>query len=67
MGNTHKYKNNTSGYKGVTWCKAMGAWQAQICCNGVRKYLGCYDTKEEAAAVYAKNAHELFRDFARTT
>lgn len=35
---------NTSGVKGVTWCKARKKWQAQ--CD--KKFLGRYDSVEEA-------------------
>ena len=43
-------KNNTSGYKGVTWSKAAKKWQAQIKTNGAVKYLGLFDSKESANA-----------------
>jgi len=42
-------KNNTSGYKGVTWNKKDKLWRAVIKINGIEKYLGGYKNKLEAA------------------
>ena len=36
-------KNNTSGVKGVTWCKKKGKWQAQVTVDYKCVYLGRYD------------------------
>lgn len=63
--NRAKGKNNTSGHKGVSWCKNRQKWQAGIKINYRRKALGRFDTKEEAAAAYAVAAQELFGEFAR--
>lgn len=43
-------KNNKSGITGVYWGKAVGKWVAQIKVDYHVKYLGCFDTIEEAAA-----------------
>ena len=40
--------NNTSGYRGVTWHKRNQKWQAQLMVNSKRKYLGYFDSIEEA-------------------
>lgn len=47
-----QYKNNKSGYKGVSWCKTSGKWKAQITYHGKVLYLGVYPTPEEAHEVY---------------
>jgi hypothetical protein len=54
---------NTSGYKGVI--RRGKRWEANVMFENQRKYLGRYDTPEEAAAVYEKNAKELFGEYHR--
>ena len=44
--------NNTSGVKGVSWCKRRQRWQAHIQHNGVQKNLGVFKDIEKAAAAY---------------
>ena len=43
--------NNTSGYIGVSFYKGKKKYAAELVINGVKKWLGYYDTVEEAAAV----------------
>lgn len=62
--NKGKYRNNTSGYKGVTFCKQTGRWIAQITVNGKHKHLGRFNTREEAYAAYCVAARELHGEFA---
>ena len=52
--NVLKRKDNTSGFKGVTWRPKRNKWAARISINGKRKNLGHYETKEEAAEAYIK-------------
>jgi hypothetical protein len=63
MANTPKRSTNTSGFKGVRWC--AGKWNAQITVSGQCFYLGRFETKEEAHAVYVSAASQYFGDFAR--
>jgi hypothetical protein len=50
--NRRKQKGCSSWFRGVSWHKAAGKWLAQITVNGRHKYLGLFDSEEEAAAVY---------------
>lgn len=45
-------KNNTSGYIGVY--KHRNKWAAEIIIEGVKKYLGTFDTPEQAHLAYTK-------------
>ena len=57
-------KNNTSGFKGVSWDKRKGKWKAAIMHNRKTKFLGYFDTPEEGHAAYCKAAVELVGEFA---
>lgn len=52
--NSGKQKNNTSGFKGVSWNKPKKKWIAQISINGVTTHLGYFDTAEEAYKAYCE-------------
>jgi hypothetical protein len=65
-GNMRKPKDNTSGFKGVSFYRRDRNWDARISCHGVQYYLGRFDRREDAAAAYATAARELFGQFART-
>ena len=65
MGNSQIRRDNTSGYKGVSYFKRDGTWMAQIRCQGRYKFLGYYSTPEEAHEAYCRAAESLFGDFAR--
>lgn len=63
MCNRGKQKNNTSGFKGVTFCHRTDKWIAKIQCKSKNYYLGLYDTPERASSAYEKKADELFGEF----
>ena len=67
MGNTRVPDHNTSGIKGVSWCKRRKKWRAYIVINQKQEALGHYVYKHDAAAAYAKRAREVFGEFARTS
>lgn len=58
-------KNNTSGYKGVTWNKSVKKWQAQIKVNYKKINLGSFNNKEDAAKAYNEAAIKYHGEFAR--
>jgi hypothetical protein len=48
--NTHKRKNVSSNYKGVSWKSSHNCWVCSITKNRKTKFLGHFKTEEEAAA-----------------
>jgi hypothetical protein len=60
----NKYKNNTSGYKGVFCNKGGQTWKSMIMCNKKSYYLGSFNNKILAAQAYNKAAKRLFGKFA---
>jgi hypothetical protein len=58
--------SNTSGYKGVSWHKNSGRWQATIKYGPVRKHLGYFDNVQDAAKAYDVAAQTFHGVFAKT-
>jgi hypothetical protein len=59
--NRKRGRNNKSGFKGVQQIR----WRATIKDGPKNRDLGCYNTPEEAYAVYKAEAQKLFGQFAR--
>lgn len=51
--------NNTSGFLGVSPCKKTGRWLAHIGIDGRSRYVGRYDTREEAHEAYLEAKRRL--------
>lgn len=66
MRNRGATRRNSTGLKGVCWDGEKKKWLAQIKLDGRNKYLGRYDTPEEAHAAYVKAATREHGEFART-
>jgi hypothetical protein len=64
LGNMRKPRRNSSGYKGARWNSCHRRWEAQIKVAGQSKWLGYFDTGEEAAKAYDAAAREFFGEFA---
>jgi hypothetical protein len=62
--NKGKSRNNTSGFKGVSWRKDCKKWIALIRKENKTYNLGYFSTKEEAAIAYDQKAKELHGEFA---
>lgn len=58
-------KDNTSGYKGVSWHKQVSKWHANIMLGGKSKSLGLFDTKEQAAQAYREASLEYHKEFTK--
>lgn len=68
MANCGMFAHNTSGYKGVYYyesraAKSWAPWWAYINCDGKRKSLGYFNSKEEAAEARRKAELKLFGEF----
>lgn len=61
--NRNKQKNNTSGYKGVTFEKQTKKWVARIRFNGQMKTIGRFFNPEEASEAYKQVALKLCGEF----
>ncbi len=61
-GNQTKHRNNTSGYKGVTWFPKCNKWRAQIKFHGKVVHLGLFTVKRRAAQAYDIAARCCFKD-----
>jgi len=55
-----KPKNNTSGHKGVSWCKSKGMWEAYISVHNKRIHLGRYHDIEDAVKARIEAEEKYF-------
>ena len=65
LANTRAWRNNSTGFKGVSLCKKTGRYRATISLNSKQKWLGSFDTPEAAHAAYCHAARERSGKFAR--
>lgn len=63
--NTGLHPANTTGHRGVTWCRQTRLWRAQIVVQGRNIHLGRFAEIERAAAAYRVAADKHFGEFAR--
>jgi hypothetical protein len=55
-------KNKTSKYTGVSWHKQSNKWLAQFRENGSVKYLGTFETEEEARDAYNTSQERMYSE-----
>jgi hypothetical protein len=58
-------EKNSSGLKGVSWCKERNKWLSQIQIAGKSFNLGRFDTKEDAYNAYCAYSKKLHGEFGR--
>jgi hypothetical protein len=63
--NCSKRPNHTSQFRGVTWNRAAGKWQASLKANGQSYYLGLFIDESEAGRAYNQAAIQRHKEFAR--
>jgi HNH endonuclease len=63
--NKGRQRNNSTGFKGVTFNKSVKRFQAKICTNGITRSLGYFDSAIEAHNAYANASGVLHEEFAR--
>ena len=63
--NTGRYKNSTTGLKGVSVERTTGKFLAQIQKDGQKVYLGLFPSPQQAHEAYLQAAKRLFGEFAR--
>jgi hypothetical protein len=54
---------NTSGFKGVSFCKRSNKWRASASVDNKYKHLGFYETAELASEAYERHAKAKFGEF----
>jgi hypothetical protein len=62
--NRGRYRNNRSGFKGVSWDAIHKGWRASIAVQAKCKNLGVFKLKEDAARTYNEAAKKLHGEFA---
>lgn len=65
MWNSARFRNNTSGFRGVSFIKAHGKYRAAISVNGKKKHIGYFDTAEEAHLSVSDAIYKTRVEFAR--
>ena len=55
--------NNTSGVPGVEWMTSKQKWRSSICFKGKRRYLGSFDSFDDAVQARKRAEEELFGKF----
>ena len=63
--NSRLPKSNTSGIKGVAWCKQKEKWRGRIDVDGTEKHIGFFTTIDEAKEAMSAARAKLNGLFAR--
>lgn len=61
--NALRRRDNTSGYKGVSYSALVGKWRAYVNVDGQQQFLGCFDTAESAHEAYVSAAQQHYGEF----
>lgn len=58
--NSKQRSDNSSGFRGVSWCKQRNKWISVISVDKQRFHLGYFCSKAEAAVAYAQAAQRYY-------
>ena len=64
-GNQRRAKNNTSGFRGVSFKADRGKWKAYIVVGNKQRHLGYFSSAEAASEAFKAEAVKVFGEFAR--
>lgn len=67
IANSHPSNRNSSGVKGVSWCKRRNKWRATIRRNDRYESLGYFIEKDDAAKAYAAASRDEYGEFSKTS
>lgn len=56
-------RNNSSGHKGVSRTRSTGKWRAYATVSGVGKFLGEFNTPDEAGTAYVEYVKKMHGEF----
>lgn len=59
------YKNNVSGYKGISWNPRLNKYQVGLQCGKKSHYLGVYTNLEDAVRVRKEAEEKYFKEYNR--
>lgn len=62
--NRDRSKNNTSGYKNISWCKRTNKWQVSVMANKKQIHFGRFDDIELADLVAQEARDKYHKSFA---
>ena len=65
--NSRVPKSNTSGVKGVSWCKRKNKWKARIIVDGKEHHIGFFDDLQDAKKIINLKRVVLHGIFARSS
>lgn len=65
--NRGRQKNNSSGFKGVSWSQFRKKWAAAICVKGCTLSLGFFSCPAEAHRAYVEASRRLHGEFGRAS
>lgn len=63
--NSASHRGSSSRFKGVSFHRRTGKWQAELCVNRKRTHLGTFNSEAEAAVAYNLAAERAFGEYAR--
>lgn len=65
LANAKRRKDNTSGYKGVSFVRSTNKWDARIAHRNRKIFIGYFSTAKKAYEAYCSTTLKLNRQFAR--